>query len=47
MPSLAAGAHRVSWSGVDASGRPARPGMYWVRLSSPASHVTKALVRLE
>ena len=33
---LAAGTHRVTWSGTDASGRAVRPGVYFARLRSAA-----------
>ena len=41
----AAGAHRVSWNGRDATGREAPDGMYFVRLQTPvATRVTKAVL---
>ena len=31
---LPAGGHRVRWNGLDEAGRPASPGIYWVRASA-------------
>ena len=41
---LAAGPHRVTWSGTDASGRAVRPGMYFARLRSAAGISPRTVV---
>jgi hypothetical protein len=32
---LGAGGHELSWDGLDAQGRPAASGIYWVRVAGP------------
>jgi hypothetical protein len=43
---LAAGAHEARWDGLDASGRPAPPGLYFVRLEAGGARRGARLVRL-
>ncbi|MGD8394082.1 MAG: choice-of-anchor D domain-containing protein [Candidatus Eiseniibacteriota bacterium] len=43
---LAPGVHRLAWDGRDAGGREVAPGIYFVRLTSPAGVETTKLVRL-
>jgi hypothetical protein len=41
-----AGRHEVSWGGLDVRGRPAPPGLYFVRLVAGGAGVTRRVVRL-
>ena len=41
---LAAGSHRVTWSGTDASGQAVRPGIYFARLRSAAGISARTVV---
>ena len=43
---IAPGRREVAWGGEDASGRRARPGVYYVRAVAPGAVVTRRLVRL-
>lgn len=40
---LPAGAHAVTWDGMDGSGRPLPAGVYYYRLSTPAGALTKKM----
>jgi flagellar hook assembly protein FlgD len=43
---LAAGPHANTWDGRDDAGWPAAPGVYFVRLVTPAGEATTRLVRI-
>ena len=43
---VAAGMHRLTWDGRGASGQPAMPGVYFVRLNTPEKRLTTRVVRL-
>jgi len=43
---LDAGAHLFAWDGRDLRGKPVPPGVYFVRLSTPAGTVIRSVVRL-
>lgn len=43
----AAGPHSAAWAGLDAGGRGARAGLYWVRLSFDGQTRVRKLVRVE
>ena len=43
---MAAGQREVAWSGEDATGRGAAPGVYFVRAATPGAVFTRRLVRL-
>jgi FlgD Ig-like domain len=43
---MAAGAHRVTWSGRDGAGHAAGPGVYFLRLATDHEAVTRRIVRL-
>ena len=42
---MSAGAHAISWDGSDEYGEPASPGLYVVRLDTPAGTVLRKLAR--
>jgi len=44
--SLAAGEHRLTWNGLTAAGQVAAPGIYLVRLDTPAGARTRRLIVL-
>ena len=44
---LTAGLHTARWNGADASGAHAKPGVYYVRLRTPAGEFQKRTVMLE
>ena len=44
---LSAGTHAAAWDGNDGGGRPARAGLYWLRLAAGAQQVTRKIVRSE
>ncbi|MBD3368724.1 MAG: hypothetical protein GF405_11225, partial [Candidatus Eisenbacteria bacterium] len=41
---LPAGAHRATWDGLDAEGRSAASGVYFVRISAESKHDETTLV---
>ena len=43
---IAAGRREVAWRGEDASGRAARPGVYYVRAAAPGAVASQRIVRL-
>jgi hypothetical protein len=43
---LAAGPHAITWDGRDDAGRSTAPGVYFVRLTTPAGEATTRLVRI-
>jgi hypothetical protein len=45
--SMPAGDHRVTWDGVDAGGRSASSGMYFVRMTAPSYAETRKIVMLK
>jgi len=42
-----AGRHTVTWDARDASGARVRPGVYWLRLATPGSAITRPVVVVE
>ena len=45
--SLAAGRHAFTWDGKDASSRPVRPGVYFMRAETPGEKRSKRIVRVQ
>jgi len=42
---MSAGPHATSWDGIDAFGNPVGPGVYVVRLDTPAGSVLRKVAR--
>ena len=44
---LAPGSHHLVWDGSDDAGRPTPPGVYRLRLRTPAATIERTLIRIE
>jgi len=44
---LAPGSHHLIWDGSDDAGRPTPPGVYRLRLRTPAATIERTLIRIE